>query len=363
MNERDIPWDTKWRLCYTLGTTQMGGIVVVNQDEIKRVKERRAAELLSKANVVGVAVGYKEKGGQKTDRLSLVVMVRKKVPLSELKRQDVVPSEIDRVVTDVKEVGEIRALGQNPTDRWRPAPGGVSIGHYRITAGTLGTVVRDAGTNEKLMLSNNHVLADSNAGEIGDAILQPGPYDGGALQTDTLAQLVKFVPIRFIQEPPDCAISTSVVGIANVVARALGSQHRLLAVRLQQQPNQVDAALAKPMEPNMVSDEILSIGQIVGTKEAELALGVRKSGRTTGLTTGTIELVDATLSVSYGAGRTAVFEGQIVSTAMSQGGDSGSLLVDAAENLAIGLLFAGSDQATIHNPIGAVIGALNISFQ
>jgi len=336
---------------------------MINRDEIKRVKERHAAELLSKANVVGVAVGYKEKGGQKTKEPSLIVMVRKKVPLSELKRRDIVPSEIDRVITDVKEVGEIRALSQDPTDRWRPAPGGVSIGHYRITAGTLGTVARDIGTNEKLILSNNHVLADSNDGEIGDAVLQPGAYDGGVLPADTIAQLVKFIPIRFIQETPDCPISTSVANTANLVARALGSRHRLLAVRLQQLPNQVDAALAKPIEANMLSDEILSIGQIVGTKEAELGLAVRKSGRTTGYTTGTIELLDATVSVNYGAGRTAVFEDQIVSTAMSQGGDSGSLLVDATENLAVGLLFAGSEQTTIHNPIGAVINALNISFQ
>ena len=335
---------------------------MVNQDEIKRVKEKHAGELMKKANVVGVALGYKEKGGQKTDEPSLVIMVRKKMPLSVLKSEDVVPEKIERVTTDVKEVGDIRALNQNPTDRWRPAPGGVSIGHYRITAGTLGTIVKDASTNEKLILSNNHVLADSNAGEIGDAILQPGPHDGGILPADTIAQLMKFVPIRFTQEAPDCPIGTSVADVANLVARALGSQHRLLAVRLQQLTNQVDAALAQPVESSIVSDEILSIGQAVGTKEAELGLAVRKSGRTTGLTTGTIELLDATVSVNYGVGKVAIFEGQIISTAMSQGGDSGSLLVDATENLAVGLLFAGSDQTTIHNPIGAVINTLNISF-
>lgn len=335
---------------------------MVSKDEIKGVKERHAEELMKKANVVGVGIGYKEKGGQKTGEPSLVVIVRKKMPLSALRSEDVVPERIERVITDVKEVGDIKALSQNPTDRWRPAPGGVSIGHYQITAGTLGVVVKDAGTNEKLILSNNHVLADSNAGEIGDAILQPGPYDGGTLPADTIAQLVKFVPIRFTQEAPDCPIGTSVAEVANLVARALGSQHRLLAVRLQQLTNQVDAALAKPVEASIVSDEILSIGQITGTKEAELGLAVRKSGRTTRLTTGTIDLLDATVSVSYGIGRTAIFEGQIISTAMSQGGDSGSLLVDAAENLAVGLLFAGSDQATIHNPIDAVINALNVGF-
>ncbi len=335
---------------------------MVNLNEIRLAKVRHATELMKKTNVVGVAIGYKEKGGQKTETPNLVVMVRKKLPLSELRSQDVVPSEVDRIGTDVKAVGEIRALNQVPTDKWRPAPGGVSIGHYAITAGTLGAVVKDTSTNEKLILSNNHVLANSNDAEIGDAILQPGPYDGGTLPDDTIAHLLRFVPIKYVLDLPDCPISTSVASIANFFARALGSKHRLVAMRQQLEANQVDAALAKPVEPGMVSDEILSIGQIVGTKEAELGLAVRKSGRTTGYTTGTIELLDATVNVSYGTGKIATFEGQIVTSAMSQGGDSGSLLVDANENLALGLLFAGSDQTTIHNPISAVINALNISF-
>ena len=83
---------------------------MVNLDEIRLAKGRHAGELLKKANVVGVAIGYKEKGGQKTEIPSLVVMVRKKVPLSKLKARDVVPPEIDGVVTDVREVGEIKAL-------------------------------------------------------------------------------------------------------------------------------------------------------------------------------------------------------------------------------------------------------------
>jgi len=334
---------------------------MIKLDDIKLVKVKHTAELLKKANVIGVAIGYKEKGGQRTETPNLVVMVRKKLPLSELRQQDVVPSEVDTIGTDVKAVGEIRAL-QNPTDRWRPAPGGVSIGHYAITAGTLGVVVKDTSTGEKLILSNNHVLANSNDAEIGDAILQPGPYDGGKLPDDVIAHLLRFVPINYTVELPDCPISTSVASIANFFARALGSKHRLVATRQQLEANLVDAALARPVEPDIVSDDILSIGQIAGTKEAELGLAVRKSGRTTGYTTGTIELLDATVNVSYGAGRTAVFEGQIVTSAMSQGGDSGSLLVDATENLAVGLLFAGSDQTTIHSPIRAVISALNISF-
>ena len=82
----------------------------MNSNKIREIKEKYTSELLRKTNVVGVAIGYKEKGGQKTEIPSLVVMVRKKVPLSKLKARDVVPPEIDGVVTDVREVGEIKAL-------------------------------------------------------------------------------------------------------------------------------------------------------------------------------------------------------------------------------------------------------------
>ncbi len=77
---------------------------------VRAIKDKYQAELLKKANVVGVAVGYREKAGQVTDQVVLTVMVRKKVPLSQLDANDVIPSEIEGVMVDVKEVGEIRAL-------------------------------------------------------------------------------------------------------------------------------------------------------------------------------------------------------------------------------------------------------------
>jgi hypothetical protein len=78
--------------------------------EVKAVKEKHEAQLLQKANVVGVGIGYREKDGQVTDQVALIVMVKKKVPLSQLDAKDVIPREIEGVMIDVKEVGEIRAL-------------------------------------------------------------------------------------------------------------------------------------------------------------------------------------------------------------------------------------------------------------
>src|SRR5262249_44010159 len=120
--------------------------------------------------------------------------------------------------------------------------------------------------------------------------------------------------------------------------------------------NTVDCAVAKPLDPSMFTDAIRGIGQVTTTKPATLGMKVRKTGRTTDTTQGTINLLNATVNIAYdtSAGqKTARFTGQIIADSMSQGGDSGSLIVDANENTAVGLLFGGSALATIVTPIDA----------
>ncbi|MEE9173713.1 MAG: hypothetical protein V3U30_01910, partial [Thermoplasmata archaeon] len=133
--------------------------------EIQKAKARHERRLLRKRNVVGVAVGKKVVGGEETDELCLVVLVRKKLPEAELRSRERIPKRINNVTTDVVETGELEALGQRlhvvrrPVDRWRPAPGGVSLAHADVSAGTLGCVVRR--DSEPFILSNSHILADS----------------------------------------------------------------------------------------------------------------------------------------------------------------------------------------------------------
>jgi len=330
------------------------------QERVTQAKEKHWSELLAKPNVVGVGIGMKETRGEKTGEMSVVVMVRFKLPLEGLEAGVAVPAAVDGVPTDVIQVGNLRAW-QSRTDRWRPAPGGVSIGHYLITAGTLGCVVRDRSSGTRLILSNNHVLANSNDAAPGDLILQPGPYDGGQAATDRIGVLERFCPIQFSESEPTCGIANSVVEIGNAIASLLGANHRLIAKRLDPQAiNQVDAALARPDNFADVLDEIYEIGTVSGVAPAFLGMPVRKSGRTTGLTTGTINVIDATVSVSYGTGKTATFENQLVAGPMSQGGDSGSLVVDGNSLRAVGLLFAGSEQSTIFSPIQAVLDCLQV---
>jgi len=118
--------------------------------------------------------------------------------------------------------------------------------------------------------------------------------------------------------------------------------------------------VARPVDDDDVLDTILGIGEISGTAEGELGMAIRKSGRTTGFTTGNITTVETTVSVNYGPGQVATFENQLVAGPMSEGGDSGSLIVAADSQAAVGLLFAGSTQSTIFSPIQAVLDCLNV---
>jgi len=84
-----------------------------------------------------------------------------------------------------------------------------------------------------------------------------------------------------------------------------------------------------------------------------------KTGRTTNFSTGTILSINATVDVSYGNGLVARFANQIVTTVMTAGGDSGSLLCDTSKNV-VGLIFAGSSTTSVANKIANVQSLLGI---
>lgn len=323
--------------------------------QLSQIKSQHIENLLSRRNVVACGIGYKISDGVRTDELSLIVSVTHKVHASALTLDDLIPREVDGARTDVVETGILRAQ-QKPTDPWRPVvPPGVSVGHHHITAGTFGCLVHRDG--EMFMLSNNHVLADSNAGRLGDPILQPGPADGGG-PDDRIATLSEFVALDFGTSEAECNMAAVVTAGLNLLAGILGSSHRVQAVKQTAGVNLVDAALAAPVSPGILSSEILNIGTPAGVGTATLGSQVQKSGRTTGHTTGVVNQVEATVRVDYN-GRTALFQDQLVTGPMSQGGDSGSAILDNNRRV-VGLLFAGSNAATIFSPIQHVLSALNV---
>jgi len=313
---------------------------------ISEIQDRNQGDLLALENVVGVAPSLKVKAGKPSKKWALSVLVEKKQPENKLAKADRVPGSVDGVPTDVLEVGKIEALTFNAPVQ--PAVPGFSIGHQNITAGTFGCVVRDIRrcccnfekecgcspareecSGDYLILSNNHVLANTNQGEIGDLILQPGPFDGGVFPSDGYAELERFEPIALSPFFP-----------------APGY-------------NLVDAACARPFDYRNLTTSI--IGQIMprGVDQALIGMPVIKVGRTTEVTTGFVIATNATINVGYGPSGVAQFRHQIITTAMAAGGDSGSLLMDRSLN-AIGLLFAGSFLITIHNHIADIEMALGV---
>jgi hypothetical protein len=324
---------------------------------VKAVLRESRGRLSSRAHVVATGVGYKVTQGRKTDTLAIVCSVTEKLGLQQLPQGDRVPATIEGVPTDVVPTGVFRAF-QSRTGRLRPAPGGVSIGHRAVTAGTLGCLVKRGG--RVFILSNNHVLANSNEARRGDAIIQPGSHDGGRFPDDHIANLEDFVPITFVGAPSECAFARSVIAALNAGCQLIRSRTRYQVVDVEGRDNLVDAAIASPLEPGLVSSEILDVGKVTGLGSGALGMAIKKSGRTTGLTTGQITQVDVSVNVEYGPGRLARFTDQLMAGAMSQGGDSGSAVLDGSNRL-VGLLFAGSENSTIINRMEHVFSALGLT--
>jgi len=310
---------------------------------IATARQLYEGQLLKDPNIIGVGSSYKVRGGEVTAEPSLTAYVISKVPEAVLAESRRVPprlafySPLDgsnlEVATDVVEVGPIYALGY--MGRYRPAPGGVSLGHLAATAGTLGGYVMDRETGDLLVLSNNHVLASQNNCQVGDSILQQAPLDGGG-EGDAFAALLRWVPLDF---------------------SPWGG-------------NVVDAAVAKPTDAASAKLAILGLGPGPNAAgAAQIGMGVQKSGRTTGHTTGArVVCVDATFWVdySYTGARRAGFRDVMIllgPPGFCQAGDSGSLiLTDEPDPKVTGLLFAANSSGTfsLANHIHHVFNLLDV---
>lgn len=302
--------------------------------EALRVQSLHSTDLLNIAGVVGTAIGADEDGHPVLQILTSVPNVLG------------LPLTLDGLDTEVEVIGPVWALGHapwadseettasNPRSRFpRPVPIGVSTGQPDVTAGTIAARVTNG--SEIFALSNNHVYADRNAAKIGDNILQPGRADGGSAP-DAIGTLSDFEPLRFCQllVCPD---------------------------------NKIDAAIALTTAENLgTATPENGYGQPQAkTIAAKLNQEVQKFGRTTGHTHGRITGINATITVNYRTGKVR-FSGQIIVTGngFSQGGDSGSLIVTEGrgdqDKRPVALLFAGSPNTTIANPIDLVLDRFKV---
>ena len=332
---------------------------------MKSIKE----ELFENHDVTSVSRGYKYVNGKKTSIECIVVGVKKKKPGALTKKDRLVPTKIQGLPTDVQE-RDIKALGL--TKHMRPCPPGFSIGHTSITAGTLGAWVKRGSGDEYHVLSNNHVLANSNDAQPNDVIIQPGKADGGFSGTDRFALLEDFAVIKWDGNSDGKKKAAKFLWSvwkwpANMVAKMVGCPYRLQvhsphAIE-QPNPNLIDAAVAIPVtQGNVRLGYLFDIGEAKGMKDLQLGDQVQKTGRTTEHTIGTVEGVDAMTLVQYGPGKLAKFDDQLEirnESEFSAGGDSGSAIL-TMDGYIGGLLFAGGSGVTIANRISNVISILGI---
>ena len=277
--------------------------------EVLKVKEKYEEELLKIKGVVGVGANH-----------SIIIYVEKLTP----QLAAWLPRTLEGIPVRVVEVGKVKPLIStyrveplyaSRVRRYRPVPGGVSIGHVEITAGTLTCTAVDAKTGEKLGLSCNHVIAlqwhKMRRGRRGDPVIQPGKADGGRYPDDTVGFLERWVDVK-------------------------------------ERGNLVDAAVFTPSTPETLSDSIAELGRADRVVEPEVGMKVVKSGRTTGVSYSAIFDTCATIKVE-GWGE-AIFQDQVVvKPAFSAPGDSGSPVLEAGSSRFVGMVFAGSTEVTIVN--------------
>lgn len=293
-------------------------------------------------NVVAMGISEKITQGKPTGALALTFYVNRKKPLNKLGAHVAVPPTVPEAISGPEAIPtDVVALGRarldvddlpNPLATRGPIQPGYSIGHVDVTAGTLGAMVTRDG--KILILSNSHVLANSGLGKKGDGILYPGSLDDGKAPKDLVAKLYDFVEFK------------------------VGDDFL----------NHVDCAVALPLAKRMgdlqsdIKDLFIPRGTIKPARDMEIV----KVGRTTGETVGTIKDIHFRFVTEYeGVGKVGFLD-QVFCTRYSNGGDSGSLVLDRKTKKAVGLHFASFPDkkgvmGSIFNPIDQVLEALGVT--
>jgi hypothetical protein len=316
----------------------LGGIQTLAATRSVAIVERTMT-----STVHAVGVGRKVVDGKVTSQRAIRLHVARKLPNSMLPKRARLPESIDGIPTDVIESPPAfisLVCTEQRQKRQRPMVAGISVAHEDVTAGTIAYFCRSTKKGDDaeavFILSNNHVLANTNLGKKGDAVMQPGPIDGGT-EEDDVATLHRFVKIK------------------------LGGRAE----------NAVDAAIAELLPDTNYQAKLCKIGKVRGIKTASEGLAICKHGRTTGYTEGTVtdELYDALVGMSNeDPNEVALFTNQLRLEvapryqAIGLGGDSGSLVVSKKDKKAVGLYFAGPEngQYGIANPIDKVLELLEI---
>ncbi|QFR02070.1 hypothetical protein F9278_44560 [Streptomyces phaeolivaceus] len=315
----------------TLGQPERA--VIVKIDEARELRNQLVSRLLPPAThawtrpaahepggritrSIGVGMSHRESGGY---RLELRLEER------DLREHPAVAALLSsaRGEVNVEVTGRISALGarHNPyRSRHRPLRVGHSVGHGLVGAGTLGCFVRFLGQPGTVgVLSNNHVLAATNRGTIGDPIFQPGMLDSGC-PNDRIGTLSHLVPLEERKENQlDVAAATLDPGI-----ETMGN---FLP----------EGVLEKVDEPSFDDDLLAKVG--------------RSTGHTKGHLSATeVDLMQVEYRIGEAEFRYFNFSNVIEITgthgfSFSAAGDSGSMVYSPRTRVGYAMIFAGNEVA------------------
>lgn len=300
------------------------------KEALKDFVRTRGKDYLKDPNISSVGIGYKMKGGVRTDELSVQFTVKEKavpealealgttkIPSSFTIGGVTVPTDVIRRDFAVEYRVVPEAAGNQRKKRLDPLVPGISVANVKETAGTLGCVVFDKTDGTPYLLSNWHVLHGPN-GAIGDEVVQPGPFDDNRTNLNHVGVLVR----SHLGHAGDCALAT--------------------------------------IEGRAVTPEVMGLGvKVEQIGEPDIDDRVVKSGRTTAVTRGIVTRIHTIAKIDYGGttGEQEVGGFEIgvdpanppANGEVSMGGDSGSVWLFVSKSgkptaVMAGLHFAGEGQ-------------------
>lgn len=279
----------------------------------------QAEEILMKIpGVVGVGIGIKRTDNELTETTAYRVYVQRKKPTDDVPPDQQIPEEVLGVPTDVIEM--VITTSSVDTAEYRPVKGGIQIGNGSGAVGTLGCMAIRTSDSAKVLLSNHHVMM-AGGKVVGDKIGQPDYCESCCCSCGEVGTIAK----GEIGGLVDCAIAVLKGDITSV-------------------------------------NQINQIGDTAGKAVAIKTETVRKTGRTTGFTTGIVEDINFPTRNEKGT----VFNGQLLISPVagiakfSDSGDSGSAIVNAG-NQVVGLLWGSNVLGTVASHIDPVLTAMGIT--
>lgn len=277
--------------------------------------------------ITSIGVGAKEVGGEITFDMAFRVYVERKLPKDELLREWRIPERIRGVTTDVLPKTPIEMIVDD--GKHRPLKGGTQVknqfveGDNDLLAGTIGCLARfDSPVQEVCALSCEHVMV---AGQAGLQVIVGQPRYVVSCCCCTYNQIGRVVNHEK-NTVVDCAIAA------------------------------LDQDIVDEIIANNTLNEVVGIGTLAGVAQAVCFEAVRKRGRTTELTTGTVTdvIFENSQILVHPTGPNPKFADR---------GDSGAVIVNANDRV-IGLLWA-TDAATrtkgVANHIGEVMREMDIT--